>query len=194
MKRVRQLVGWAKKNRLITFNPIEGLSLPEEPRRQIGLEQAEIDAIVKYAHPRFSRYFRMCLLTGRRPGEIASLRRQDVDFDRASDGTEIVCLKLDSATRKSKTGNDADKKVPLCDEAAQIVKDAMKEAGADGVLFPSEEGCQYCEQSWNRPLRALNKVGRGPGQGFDLGHKNTKPRIRTEITMYFCRFEFINRR
>jgi integrase len=173
------------------MNPIDGLKLPTEDIRDIGLSADEIRIITHATHPRFSRFFRMVLWTGRRPNEIARLTRDNVVEREGKDGKPHLCLKIDGKNKKKKGQGEF---LGLAPDAEALLKEALDEF-PEGLLFPSEEGSMYCEKNWNRPLRMIGKRQRQRpwtyGQEFGAICR-TQATIRPEVTMYYARYEFIN--
>jgi integrase len=85
MQTARKLFGWAQKRGIIASNPVAGLDKPAKERsRDRVLTDQEVKAIWRAAetlgYP-YGTVIRLLLLTGQRLGEVAKMRRADVDGD-----------------------------------------------------------------------------------------------------------------
>ena len=74
---------WAKKfGHWTGANPIEGVEPPEVEESRVGdhLEPHEVAPLLRALPPRWRALFACALFTGLRKGELAALRREDVDL------------------------------------------------------------------------------------------------------------------
>ena len=172
-KKILQVFNWCPEAK-IEVGKLVGLPLPQDQDRETTrpdstiIDVAEEKIIVAHASPRFRAFFQFAMWTGRRPGEIAILTK--AHFTETKSG---LALRVKGKNFKKRGRHET---IPLSPPAQKLVRVAMKTAG-DGLLFPSENGFQFHDQSWNRPLDRLAK----------------KYTVNPKLTMYSCRHTWITR-
>jgi len=123
---------WAVERGDLGHNPMEGMRKPatSKPRERV-LSDAELRTLwqkLPKALPRskpVQRVIKLCLLTGQRVGEVAGMRRDELDLD-----TGVWTIP------SSRSKNKRSHTVPLSDAAMAVIT-----SGLDGeYLFPGERG------------------------------------------------------
>ncbi len=132
---MRAMFRWAVKRGDLDRSPMEGMAKPSaENSRDRVLSDDEIRTIW-HALPgavaksvAVQRIVKLCLVTGQRVGEVAGMRRDELDLAK---GTWTL--------PGSRTKNANQHAVPLPDLALEIIRDALSEAGTEAeYIFPSE--------------------------------------------------------
>lgn len=133
---VRALVRWGVRRGDLDHNPLEGMAKPavSTPRDRV-LADGEIATLwrglpIALARSKaVQRIVRLCLVTAQRVGEVAGMRRDELD------------LKAGVWTLPgSRTKNGHPHRVPLSDMAAIIIDEALKDAGEDAIfVFPGDD-------------------------------------------------------
>jgi integrase len=129
----RAALRWAVKRGDLDHNPIDGMAKPSASRpRERVLSNDEIAALwagLPTALARSKacqRIIKLCLVTGQRVGEVAGMRRDELDL-------QAGVWSLPG----SRTKNGHAHRVPLSGLAVEIIEEALADAGADGVfVFP----------------------------------------------------------
>ena len=123
---------WAVERGDLGHNPMEGMRKPatSKPRERV-LSDAELRTLwqkLPKALPRskpVQRVIKLCLLTGQRVGEVAGMRRDELDLD-----TGVWTIP------SSRSNNKRSHTVPLSDAAMAVITSVL-----DGeYLFPGERG------------------------------------------------------
>lgn len=133
----RAMLRWAVGRGDLDHAPTEGMRKPSgsKPRERV-LSDPEIRTLW-HGLPRAlrrskacQRIIRLCLVTGQRVGEVAGMRRDELDLDGRT-------WRLPGERTKNGTAHD----VPLSDFATLIIREALADVGDDAVfVFPAGEG------------------------------------------------------
>lgn len=133
---VRAVVRWAVENEYLDANPLDGMGKPAESSSSNRvLSDEEIRTLWNGLSKALARsvqcqsIIKLCLVTGQRVGEVAGMRRAELDL----------------AAREwrlpgERTKNAHAHVVPLSDLALSIIKEAMADAGKGDAIFPCGEG------------------------------------------------------
>jgi integrase len=128
---VRAMLRWAVARGDLDRDPVQGMDAPSPARsRDRVLSDAEVKqlwTVLPTALPRQAdcqRVLKLCLVTGQRVGEIAGMRRDELDLD-----TRTWSL----AGARTKNGHPH--QVPLSDLAMSIIEEALAGAGDRPRLF-----------------------------------------------------------
>ena len=133
---LRAMLRWAVARGDLDHNPMEGMAKPSDERaRERVLSDDEIrtvwgtlPSVIKKSVD-VQRIARLCLVTGQRVGEVAGMRRDELDLEK-----QLWSLP------GSRTKNANPHSVPLSDMAVSLIKDALKDADDNAKhVFPSEE-------------------------------------------------------
>lgn len=126
-------VKWAMRVRQVTTNPLIGVRKPPKTSRgaKAVIEEAEYRRLLDAAGPEFSVYLQGLWLTGCRPGELARLRVEDVDY-RA--GVAIL--------NEHKTAHQTGKPrvVFFSPAALALCRRQAAKRHPSGLLFPNRRG------------------------------------------------------
>jgi len=134
---VRGLLNWATRRGDLDRNPMTGMTKPatEKTSRERFLDDGEIAQMWNVLPEALSqskacvRIVKLLLVTGQRVGEVAGMRRDELDLDKK-------LWRLPAARVKNATAHT----VPLSALAIALINDALKDAGEDAVfVFPSPE-------------------------------------------------------
>ena len=128
---VRKLFGWALERDIVSINPASGVHpVAKEVSRDRVLSDEELrafwQATAELAEP-WGSFFRVLALTGQRLGEVARMRWEDVDLDRA-------LWTLPAAMNKSGRLHE----VPLTEPAVAILRAIPRRSGPH--VFTTAEG------------------------------------------------------
>jgi integrase len=127
---VRKMFSWAVGKGLLEGNPCLGMQKPFRTReRERVLTSDELRTVwhaLSNAHVAVDgqRVLKLCLLTGQRLGEVAGMKRDEVDA-----GARIWTI----PAARSKNGHAH--RVPITDMAMEIIREAMADARGE-FLFP----------------------------------------------------------
>jgi integrase len=144
-KKVLQLMNFAVRENLLPTNHLRGhLKLGPEGRRETLITREQEHEIWKDTPGCYGMFFRACLLSGRRPNEVAKLTKASVMIDAKGRASWQV-----KGKNYSKTG--LMENVPLCPDLQSITKLRMAECG-NGPMFPNSHGGMWQCPAWNRPL------------------------------------------
>lgn len=175
---MRAILRWAVGRGDLDHSPIDGMTKPaaERPRERV-LSEDEIwtlwnglpKALAK--SPQCQRILKLCLVTAQRVGEVAGIRRDELDLP----------ARLWSLPG-SRTKNGYPHTVPLSNLALEIIKQALADADRSPFVFPSGDG--------PLPPSAVSRtVGRGnartskrPEGRFRIGDFTTHDLRRTALT------------
>src|SRR5439155_7558659 len=94
---VQRAANWGVENRIIKENPFKGLRLREEKNPGREMKPEEFQGLMRNSDPYFRRFLVALKMTGARPGELASLRWSEIDWEKG------IAVKEAHKTRK-KTG------------------------------------------------------------------------------------------
>ena len=153
---------------LIPNNPCRGIKKPVGESRDRRLSEEEEKglrmALMRRRDPRLLRFFLVAYYTGMRSGEIAELRKEWLHREKR-------CLDLPAKATKNRKA----KRIPLTDEAYNVLIHALENAEPDspyvfasksregGAYRPYDYGC-----AWNRVRK---QAGLGDLRFHDLRHE-----------------------
>lgn len=134
---LRAVVRWAVQNEYLEANPLDGMAKPAEATASDRvLTDDEIATLWSRLPKALARSWqcqqviRLCLVTGQRVGEVAGMRKAEIDFKAKE-------WRLPG----ERTKNGHPHVVPLSDLAIQLIEEALEKAGENVVwLFPCGEG------------------------------------------------------
>lgn len=119
-------LSWAVKRGLISRNPMAGMTREESHHeRDFAVPKADVEKILKFAHPRLRQFLLVLYGTGMRRGEVLSLEWTEVDLD-----TGFISLP------KRKTKNGKDREVPLSTNVRTILEMIPRD-GMNPYVFPA---------------------------------------------------------
>jgi integrase len=138
----------------LTYNPVMNIRKPTPPparnrRLSLSEESRLIEAINEHSNPMFSWIVKLALYTAMRAGEIASLRRSQIDFNK-----RVVHL--------PKTKNGEARSVPLTRPAEDVMRQAMgnpiRPIDCDLIFFgePGRDGKRrpyVWKKTWNEMVK-----------------------------------------
>jgi integrase len=125
------MFGWAMRQGIADFNPVIGTAKPaEEKARERLLSAAELRELWQATDGAgdFNAILRVLLLTGQRREEVAAMRWQELDFDKA-----LWSL----SGERTKNGLPHD--VPLSDQAAALLR-ALSRRDGRALVFGEGKG------------------------------------------------------
>jgi integrase len=93
---VKRAFNWALEMELIQRNPFAKLRRRGRTRRRQPMTDEEFQTLLSGCDPTFRRFLIFLKFTGARPGEVSSMRWEDVDFEQAA-----VMLKEHKTARKT---------------------------------------------------------------------------------------------
>ena len=131
---LRAMLRWAVNRGDLDHNPIDGMKKPatSKPRERV-LSDDEVRALwtelptVLAKSVTCQRIIKLCLVTAQRVGEVAGMRRAELDLKRAL-----------WSLPGSRTKNGHPHSVPLSPMAIEIIREAL--ADGDAFVFPSDDG------------------------------------------------------
>jgi integrase len=151
---------WAERGQVISRNPLAGIRKPPKASRGTkALVSADDHArLVAKADPLFGSFLRLLFLTGARPGEIASLRAEAVDY---AQGVAVLTEHKTAHLGKSRV-------LFLCPEALDVLR---RSDVNEGLFFPGEDGQRLTAQAIGRRLaRLCVKAGVKPCMAYGYRH------------------------
>jgi integrase len=161
---LRTMLRWAVARGELDHDPTIGMKRPAETRiRERVLNDAEVNALwnglpkalARSKH--CQRIIQLCLVTGQRVGEVAGMRRDELDFE-----TRTWVLP------GARTKNGHPHAVPLSDLALGIIIQALKSAGSSPFVFPAEAGALPAMAVARTVLRAQERIGIAQWSAHDL--------------------------
>ncbi|MWV17515.1 tyrosine-type recombinase/integrase [Pseudomonas sp. L-22-4S-12] len=183
MSKLGTILASAVSDKLITLNPMEELDIPERKDAKIDpFTQEEADRIIAklYATDHwpsqiYAAFFEFSFYSGMRPGEIAALRWEEVNFDKRM---AHVCRTVVKKQIAERTKTKKNRYVLLNDRAlhALQVAKAYSERRSKGkgritdfpYCFPPSKNAEYIQQTsdlhhqWRPTLKALGIRYRPP--------------------------------
>ena len=134
---IRALFRWGVARGDLDSNPMEGMRKPASPQpRERVLSDDEIATLWNGLPKALARskscqrIVKLCLITAQRVGEIAGMRREELDLN-----ARLWMLP------GARTKNKYEHIVPLSDLAMSIIEEALADAGEGaGYVFPNAEG------------------------------------------------------
>jgi integrase len=161
---LRAMIRWALARGDLDRNPVEGMKKPaplrsrsrvldEQEMRRLWTELPQTLARTKACQ----RIIQLCLVTAQRVGEVAGMRRNELDL----------------ATREwhlpgSRTKNGHAHRVALSDLAVRIITAAMADAHDSPFVFPSNGGALPPAAVARTIVRAQGRFGIAPWSAHDL--------------------------
>jgi hypothetical protein len=126
-------LGWGVRRGDLDRNPAEGMTKPTgRPPRERVLTDEEIRTLWHAGPlPRLTdqRIVKLCLVTAQRVGEVAGMRRDELDL--AKQVWNLPASRVKNGTAHS---------VPLSDLALKLIREALADAGASPFVFPDGAG------------------------------------------------------
>ena len=175
---LRAMLRWAVGRGDLDHNPIDGMKKPRgsKPRERV-LTDEEVrtlwnglpSALAKSAT--CQRILKICLVTAQRVGEVAGMRRGELDLKR----------RLWSLPG-SRTKNEHPHGVPLSDLALGIIEEALADADGSEFVFPSDGGPMPARSVAKTIIRANELTAAHPKGRFGLAPFATHDLRRTALT------------
>lgn len=128
---LRAFFAWCVRQELVDRNPVAGERQISTPSRERVLTLDELRTIYAYDYPNYCYILRLCILTGQRRTEIASIQPEWIDGDRITFPGSI-------------TKNKRDHTIPLTDTTKALAAHAP--FGKDGAF-----------NGWSNATRRLKK-------------------------------------
>jgi len=154
---------WAERGQVIDRNVLRHLRKPPKASRGAkALVSADDHArLVAYASPLFRPFLELLWLTGARPGEVAGLKAEDIDFVQA---VAVLTHHKTAHLGKSRT-------IFLSPEAIAVLRERIA-IHPEGLLFPGElKGERLSAQAIGRRLfRLCEKAGVKPCIAYGYRH------------------------
>lgn len=162
---LNQIFKFARKRKLITYNPIEDIELPSPPKKNHAaiVEPRELALLVKAVwgygelHPRSlittQIAIKLSLLIFQRPGEIRQLKKSHYD-------RENHCLKFIASKTKQ------DHIVPLSSQAIELLDSIINLYPENEYIFVGREGKGFIsENTMNKALERIGFAGKHTAHG-----------------------------
>jgi integrase len=174
---LRAMLRWAVNRGDLDHNPIGGMKKPatSKPRERV-LSDDEIRTMwaglptVLAKSPTCQRIIKLCLVTAQRVGEVAGMRRAELDLKQAL-----------WSLPGSRTKNGHPHSVPLSDEAIGIIKEALADADKTFV-FPSGDAAMHARAVAKTIARATEASKDHPKGRFGLTPFTAHDLRRTALT------------
>ena len=149
---IKSLYSWALTEEFhssIKINPATGVKKNGERKDTRFLNPNEIAAVwsaMDELEPQWRAFFRLCLLTGQRPGEVLRMRKANLDLDAA-----WWVMPEDYAK------NGIAHSVPLSSLALEALDEALAESDDPDYVFPKRGGGEPdpTNQAWNTSAHTL---------------------------------------
>ncbi len=172
LKVIVQALNWGVKRGMLDRSPLTELELPDDAHRDYLITEEEEAAILQNASPKFAAFFRMAMFCGRRPDEIANIRKDDVVLTPVG-----LALKLRHHKKAKLTGRPEN--VWLDATMQQMVRELLDDPTnkTEFLFVKPRSGTQWTCGSWVDAMR----------------HVRTKAKVSDKITLYLCRHAFITR-
>jgi len=170
---LRAMLRWAVSRGDLDHNPIDGMAKPpgSKPRERVLSDEEVLtlwDRLPTAIEKSLAcqRIIKLCLITAQRVGEVAGMRRDELDLKRAL-----------WSLPGSRTKNGHPHVVPLTEGALEIIRQALKDAGtAAAFVFPSGDGALPAMAVAKTIIRALaptndhpdGRLGMTPWTAHDL--------------------------
>jgi integrase len=156
-RQLRAMLNWAAEKKLVRFPDGKNPAAAAQARRLVPrptqwLESHEVPAVLAATPPRWRPFFTCAVYTGMRKGEVAGLRKSDVDLKRR------VIRVARSYDQETKT--DRVRHVPICDELLPVLA-AQLDAKKGPLVFPRPDGRMV--QRWEATAEVLKRALRRAG-------------------------------
>jgi integrase len=175
---VRGMIRWAVENEYLDANPLDGMRKPAEATsRNRVLSDDEIKTLWHVLPEALARSVQcqriimLCLATGQRVGEIAGMRRSELDLQARE-------WRLPG----SRTKNGHAHVVPLSELAIGLIREAMAAAGQCDAIFPCGNGSLSPVAVARTILRANEIIKRRPLGRFRIAPWSAHDLRRTTLT------------
>ena len=181
---VRAMLRWALARGDLDHSPIEGMRKPNgsTPRERV-LSDDEIRALWRGLPKALKRsktcqqIIKLCLVTAQRVGEVAGMRRDELDL-------EVPTWNLPG----SRTKNGHPHMVPLSDLAVRIIQEALADASGDEVfVFPAGDGALPPHAVARTIGRAQETSANHPDGRFGITSRWTAHDLRRTALTNFAR-------
>lgn len=184
MSKLSTILDSAVSDKLITVNPMEGLDIPGRTEAKIDpFTQEEADRIIAALYDTqhwpsqiYAAFFEFAFYTGMRPGEIAALRWDEVNFEKRM---AHVCRTVAKKEIVERTKTKKDRYVLLNERALHALQIALaycerRASSKQGRIkefpfcFPPSKGNPFIQQTsdlhhqWRPTLKALGIRYRPP--------------------------------
>ena len=174
----RAVVRWGVARGDLDSNPIDGMSKPSAraPRERV-LSDDEIRTLWTGLPKSLARtktcqrIIRLCLITAQRVGEVAGLRRDELDLKAGT-----------WALGGQRTKNGHPHVVPLSDLAMTIINEALADAGDSPFVFPCGDGALAPHAVARTIARAQELDDERPQGRFGIPHWTAHDLRRTALT------------
>jgi integrase len=147
---VKRLYSWAKENELIESDPMAKVKTPRCGARNRVLTSVEFRSMLRASQPRFRRFLIALSRTIARPGELRTLRWEQVDF-----GREVLVLH-DFKSKELRRDRVQARYIPL-DHCALKLFAWLKRHRVSEYVFTSREGHEFTANALRCQMRALRK-------------------------------------
>jgi len=173
---LRAMLRWAVSRGDLDHNPIDGMRKPatSKPRERV-LTDDEVRALwtelprVLAKSVTCQRIITLCLVTAQRVGEVAGMRRAELDLKRAL-----------WSLPGSRTKNGHPHSVPLSPMAIGIIREAL--ASGEEFVFPSDDGAMPPRAVAKTIARAAEQTKDHPKGRFGLAPFTAHDLRRTALT------------
>ena len=176
---LRAMIRWAVQNEYLEANPLDGMPKPAKAvvgdrvlsDDEIGLLWGGLPETLARS-PQCQAIIRLCLITAQRVGEVAGLRRSELDLKARE-------WRLPG----TRTKNGHAHVVPLSDFAIEVIQAAMKEAGEGSeAVFPCGDGSLSPHAVARTILRANDATEEKPLGRFEIARWSAHDLRRTALT------------
>src|SRR5262249_18474150 len=161
---LRSIMRWAVARGDLDHNPMEGMKKPAAPRtrtrvlndNEIKTLWSDLPKTLAKSKP-CQRIIQLCLVTAQRVGEVAGMRRAELDLTRRE-------WHLPS----TRTKNGHPHCVALSDLAMRIIAEALADAANSPFVFPSNGGALPAMAVARTIVRAQERFGIAQWSAHDL--------------------------
>lgn len=157
---MHQMFQQAIKSQYITFNPTDGVDIPQltQKNREV-IPDEHIQSIEKFCENYKHGAFVMCLLyTGMRRGEILALKVSDIDLEnKVIHVNKAVEFKNNTPNIKAPKTPKSNRNIPILEVLEPYLKTAIQNKNADDVVFCKDNGAIYDKSSIQMLFRNFNK-------------------------------------
>ncbi|MBX9578890.1 MAG: site-specific integrase [Gemmataceae bacterium] len=153
---VSTIYSWAEKTGRLTANPLKGMKKPPAKSRgpEVLIDSELHDRLLEAVSPEFRDFLRAVRGTGARPGEVARIEANDVQWDGA-------CWVL-TEHKTARTGRL--RTIYLPDDIVSLCRD-LAAKHPTGPLFRNTRGEPWKRTGWKQAMeRAQRKLGLAAGR------------------------------